>query len=167
MKTMAFTLLCFTLLLSSAPAKDAAGTAAKNILSIKDSVAKRLLSVKDSAAIKALPKKDSASGSALPVTDSAAVVVPHYNDTATVRHILDECGLITVKVDQVTVWDSGRVVSLDLSNNDLSRDGFKALPVAVCSLTQLRTFMAKNNSIASIPLEVFKLKNLQKLRPGE
>ncbi|MGA2507977.1 MAG: hypothetical protein ABSF80_10930, partial [Chitinispirillaceae bacterium] len=145
MKTMAFALLCSTLVLSSASAKDAAGTAAKNVISVKDSAVKNILPVKDTAAIKAPSKKDSASGSALPVTDTSAVAVPHYNDTSTVRHILDECGLITVKIEQVTVWDSGRVVSLDLSNNDLTQDGFKALPVAVCSLTQLRTLMAKNN----------------------
>ena len=102
-----------------------------------------------------------ATGNVSQVKDS--VIKPQSNDSAIVHQILNECGLFTVKIEQVTVWDSGRVVSLDLSNNDLSQDGFKALPVAVCSLTQLRTLMAKNNSISSIPLGLFKLKNLQKL----
>lgn len=102
-----------------------------------------------------------ATGSVPQVKDSA--VKPQYNDSAIVHRILNECGLITVKVENVTVWDSGRVVGLDLSNNDMSQDGFKVLPAVICSLTQLRTLAAKNNSIAVMPPELFTLKNLQKL----
>lgn len=96
--------------------------------------------------------------------DSA--VVPHYDDSLTVRHILDECGLVTVTVERVTVWDSGRVVSLDLSNSDLSKDGFSSLPVSIDSLTKLQTLAAKNNSITAIPTELFTLKSLRKLDLG-
>jgi hypothetical protein len=99
-----------------------------------------------------------AAGNTPPNKDTAAV--PHYNDTLTVRHILNECGLITVKEEKVTVWDSGRVISLDLSNKDFSQDGIKILPAAICSLTQLRTLIAKDNSITAIPVELFTLKRL-------
>jgi hypothetical protein len=112
----------------------------------------------------AVPVQDTAgtaSGSGLAVKDSVAA--PQYNDSATVHQILNECGMITVKVEKVTVWDSGRVVGLDLSNSDLSQDGFAVLPPAISSLTQLRTLVAKDNAIAVIPPELFTLKNLQKL----
>jgi Leucine rich repeat len=96
-------------------------------------------------------------------TNKDSASVPRYNDTLTVQHILNECGLVTVKVEKVTVWDSGRVVSLDLSNKDFSQDGIKILPAAICSLTQLRTLLAKDNGITAIPVELFTLKRLQTL----
>jgi|WetSurMetagenome_2_1015567.scaffolds.fasta_scaffold267896_1 Leucine-rich repeat (LRR) protein len=106
---------------------------------------------------------DTIAGAPAPVADTT-VAVPRYNDTAVVKQILNECGLVTVKAEQVTAWDSsGRAVSLDLSNTDRSQDGFKVLPAAVCSLTKLQTLIAKDNSIDVIPLELFRLKSLRKL----
>jgi hypothetical protein len=135
--------------------------------------------VKDTAAGSTAQVRDVAAASPAPVIGTATIVVeqagdsasraadsaaPKHNDTAIVLQILNECGLLSVKPEEVTEWDSaGRAVSLNLSNRDLSKDGITLLPALVCSLTELCTLSAKNNTIAAIPLELFKLKNLVKL----
>jgi hypothetical protein len=156
MRFIAF--LCAGLLALCAPAtaKRDAGAPAKNVSSVKDSAATCAPAVKDTIPVAVPPATDTAA--------SPAAAAPQYNDTAVVQRILNECGLLAVKVGEVTEWDSaGRAVALDLSNKDLSKDGITALPAAICSLTALRTLTAKNNSITAVPVELFTLTNLQKL----
>lgn len=106
-------------------------------------------------------EEGNAADSVAPEEDTS---LTRHNDTAVIRQILDECGLLSVKPEQVTEWDSsGRAVGLDLTNKDMSKYGITAIPAAICSLTELRSLEVKDNVIAALPSELFMLKKLVKL----
>lgn len=145
-------------LCTPAPARHETAAEVKNVSELNPAP------VIDTAATAVPQLKSSAEAAALAQVTDTAPSAPRYNDTAVILQILNECGLLTVKPEQVTEWDSaGRAVTLDLSNKDLSKDGISVLPAVVCSLTELRTLAAKNNSITAVPLELFRLKKLVKL----
>jgi hypothetical protein len=158
------------LMCTPAPVKRDTGVVEKGVTSVNASAAGNIPLGKDTVSAVTSPENSpviaqkSAADSAAGAADSTQ---PKFNDTAVVQQILNECGLSAIKVEQVTQWDSsGRAVSLNLSNTDRSQDGIKVLPAAICSLTQLQTLIARDNSIDAIPLEMFKLKKLQKLDLG-
>jgi Leucine-rich repeat (LRR) protein len=93
-------------------------------------------------------------------TDNYAVVV---DDSSIVKAILDQCGITDRSVSEVAIFEKGRVVSLDLTNKDVVKDGFKVLPPEIGKLAALRTLICKNNSISVIPLELINCSQLVKL----
>ncbi|MBN2189504.1 MAG: leucine-rich repeat domain-containing protein [Chitinispirillaceae bacterium] len=144
-----------------APARHEPVAAGITAASVGDTAASAVVPAAVAAAIDATPAVPVPPADGAAAGDSAA---PKHNDTAVVRQVLDECGLVAVKPEQVTAWDSaGRVVGLDLSNRDLSTDGIAVLPAAIGGLNELRTLEAKNNSITAIPFELFNCKMLVKL----
>lgn len=106
----------------------------------------------------ALAQQDSVS---YPVSvDNATVAV---DDTPTVKAILDQCGITDQGVSDVAVFENGRAVSLDLTNKDVVKDGFKVLPPDIGKLAALRILICRNNSISVIPLELINCSQLVKL----
>ena len=84
-------------------------------------------------------------------------------DVTVVQNIIKECGLPADTPEKIMRLENSRVVVLDLSNSDLSRDGLTTLPAAIGRLTELRVLVAKRNRISSLPPELFKLTKLQRL----
>jgi len=85
------------------------------------------------------------------------------NDNITVQNILDRCGLKGASVQDFSVFENGRVISLNLKNRDISKDGIAFLPPEIGDLTALRELNCSGNIIDSIPSEIGELKNLEKL----
>lgn len=98
-----------------------------------------------------------------PAQQSYQATAPGVDDLVTIKTILSQCGLTKVSVEDVTKSENGRAVLLDLSNKDFSSDGIKILPSAIGELTELRALILKDNKISSLPVEIYKLKKLQKL----
>ncbi|HEX2955856.1 MAG TPA: leucine-rich repeat domain-containing protein [Chitinispirillaceae bacterium] len=94
-------------------------------------------------------------------TETAAPVSAD-NDLAIVTTILSKCG-IPVSAQQVTQVENGRVVSLDLSNTDIAKDGIKSIPAEIGQLTALKKLSCSNNIITQIPDEIGNLTQLQQL----
>ncbi|MBN1129900.1 MAG: leucine-rich repeat domain-containing protein [Chitinispirillaceae bacterium] len=91
--------------------------------------------------------------------DASAV----YDDYTTLKGILNECGIGDSRLSTVSVMENGRVVFLDLSNKEISKDGIRALPYAIGNLAELRTLIARDNVITSIPDAVMRLTKLRTL----
>jgi hypothetical protein len=85
------------------------------------------------------------------------------NDAAEVQVILTKCGMEGLTLQDVAVMENGRVVSLDLKNRDISKDGMTYLPEEIGKLTALRELTCSGNIIDSIPSAIGSLVNLQKL----
>lgn len=88
---------------------------------------------------------------------------PTYDDYTTLKGILSECGIADDRQSKVSAMENGRVIFLDLSNRDISKDGIRMLPYAIGNLTELQTLIARDNVIASIPDALFRLKRLRTL----
>jgi Leucine-rich repeat (LRR) protein len=93
----------------------------------------------------------------------AGKTVLYQNDSLTVANILNECGIKNLTVEEVAKFENGRVVSLDLSNRDIAQDGIKRVPTSIGLLSELKIFIAKNNSLTELPFEFFRLTKLIKL----
>ncbi|MDG5816248.1 leucine-rich repeat domain-containing protein [Chitinispirillales bacterium ANBcel5] len=108
----------------------------------------------------------------LAVYDSSAVeeeeqipTAPMVDDErAVVERLMQELGLPdNIGVDDITVFESGRLVLLDLSNPQVSRAGFESFPEDITKLTALKVLILKNNSIGTIPDEISNLRDLREL----
>lgn len=81
-----------------------------------------------------------------------------------VRAILDSAGKKDVTVETIAQTDqSGRIISLDLSNKGTDMSGIKTLPPDIGKLSQLKTLLLGKNSISSLPPEIGQLTSLTKL----
>ena len=87
-------------------------------------------------------------------------------DEQIVREILDECGLDSLTVKDVAVIENGSVITLNLSNRDIRKDGVLKIPQKIGELTELREFICTGNSITEIPTEIGELVNLEVLNLG-
>lgn len=85
------------------------------------------------------------------------------NDITIVQNILDQCGITDRKASDAAVYENGRAISLDLSNKDVTKDGFKTLPADIGKLSGLQTLICKNNSLTSIPSDLFNCGQLKKI----
>jgi len=85
------------------------------------------------------------------------------NDAAIVQTILTKCELTALTLEDVATMENGRVVTLDLKNRDISKDGISYLPPEIGNLTELRVLVCSGNMIDSIPPEIASCVNLQKL----
>jgi Leucine-rich repeat (LRR) protein len=85
------------------------------------------------------------------------------DDFATVQTILDKCGLSATSIQEITATEDGRIVSLDLKNRDLSKDGISVLPAEIGQLSALKVLICSGNIIDSIPAEIGSCTSLQKL----
>jgi hypothetical protein len=88
------------------------------------------------------------------------------DDLAIVRNILETCGLSDITAESVSILEDGRVVSLDLKNRDITKDGIVTIPEAIGTLTELRVLGCSGNSIETLPAAIGNLVNLQKLDCG-
>jgi Leucine-rich repeat (LRR) protein len=84
------------------------------------------------------------------------------DDMAVVQTIITKCGLSS-SVQDVAVVENGRVVSLDLRNKEINKDGFSFLPSEIGSLSALKVLNCSGNIIDSMPWEIGMLTDLQKL----
>ena len=92
-------------------------------------------------------------------TDSTS----QFDDYMVLKKILNECGISDSRLSEVSSLENGRVVYLDLSNKDVSQDGLVMLPASIGNLSELRTLIACDNVIKSIPDCIFTLKQLRTL----
>jgi hypothetical protein len=97
------------------------------------------------------------------IAQDSTASVSADNDLAIVTSILNACGMTGVTAQQVTEVANGRVVSLDLSNKDIAKDGITSIPTEIGQLTALKKFVCCNNSITQIPDEIGNLKQLEQL----
>lgn len=88
------------------------------------------------------------------------------DDASVVKAIIEKTGAQNITLENATVIENGRVVSLNLSNRDISKDGISFLPPEIGSLTELRELDISGNIIDSLPSEIGNLINLQKLNAG-
>ena len=108
----------------------------------------------------------------------------YSDDTEVVKSILRTNNDLNWKVDDIATVVNGRIVTLNLNNPDIGREGITslgpeigqlteltkltindndltALPAAVFSLTKLRELEIRNNSLLTLPLGINNLKNLR------
>ncbi|MBN1760170.1 MAG: leucine-rich repeat domain-containing protein [Chitinispirillaceae bacterium] len=85
------------------------------------------------------------------------------NDIQTVRDILEKCGLSGVTAESVTTVEEGNVVTLDLKNNDITKDGISFIPAEIGRLAELRMFGCSGNIIDSLPAEIGSCLKLTKI----
>ncbi|MBN1602649.1 MAG: leucine-rich repeat domain-containing protein [Chitinispirillaceae bacterium] len=99
--------------------------------------------------------------------DSSTTSVPpppsasYGDDIAVVTAILSKSGMTEVSAQQVAVVEGGRVVSLDLTNTDIAKDGISAIPSEIGQLSELKKFVCNNNSVTEIPDEIGNLSKLE------
>ncbi|MBN1761264.1 MAG: leucine-rich repeat domain-containing protein [Chitinispirillaceae bacterium] len=96
----------------------------------------------------------------------SAIAVSGQSDALIVQRILERCGMRDISVEEVTEMEDGRVVKLDLSNNDVAKDGITLIPDEIGKLTALREFVCTDNSIEEVPSEIGRCVNLRKLDLG-
>lgn len=92
-----------------------------------------------------------------------STVVADGSDEFIVRTILERCGLSGLSVTDVAEMEDGRVVTLNLKNREINKDGISFLPAEVGNLSALRVLVCSGNIIDSLPYEIGLLANLQKL----
>lgn len=92
-----------------------------------------------------------------------APIQPQVDEKAIVRTIIENIGMNDVSVKDIAKMEEGRVVYLDLSNRDFSKDGISLIPPEIGQLTSLKTILCKENVITEIPAAIGKLESLQKL----
>lgn len=85
------------------------------------------------------------------------------DDFAAVRKIIDACGLTGTSTQDITETENGRVIALNLKNNDISKDGISFIPSEIGQLTELKVLDCSGNIIDSIPSAIGSLTILQKL----
>lgn len=85
------------------------------------------------------------------------------DDVTTVRDILEKCGMSGITVEDVAVIEDGQVVSLNLNNKDISKDGISVLPPDIGKLASLREFSCTDNVIETLPAEIGSCVSLQKI----
>jgi Leucine-rich repeat (LRR) protein len=97
--------------------------------------------------------------------DSTETVAPVSadNDMAIVTTILNACGMTDVSAQLVTEVANGRVVSLDLSNKEIAKDGISIIPPEIGQLTALKKLLCSNNIITKLPDEIGNLTQLEQL----
>ena len=93
----------------------------------------------------------------------AAQDTGYVNDMFIVQNILEQCGLEGLNAQDVAVVENNRVVSLNLKNREIKKDGISFLPSEVGNLSELRVLVCSGNIIDSMPSEIGSLANLQKL----
>jgi hypothetical protein len=84
------------------------------------------------------------------------------DDMSVVQAIITQCGLSSSPGD-IAVLENGRVVSLDLRNREINKDGISFLPADIGKLTALKVLNCSGNIIDSMPWEIGMLSDLQKL----
>ena len=94
---------------------------------------------------------------------SFALVNAEGLDALVVRNMLVKCGVEGLTVDDVAEMANGRVVSLDLSNRDVSKDGITSIPEEIGHLTALRELVCSGNSIEGIPSTIGNCVDLRKI----
>lgn len=97
------------------------------------------------------------------IPTDTVITTETYNDAAVVREILKKCGFTDADCKKNVVMEQGRVVSLDLSNTDISKDGLSEIPSEIGELTALREFSCRENSVVVLPPEIGQLRSLEKL----
>lgn len=91
------------------------------------------------------------------------ITIETFNDEAVVRGILKKCGFTEADFKKRVVMEQSRVVALDLSNTDISKDGISEISGEIGELTALREFSCRENSIVVLPPEIGQLRSLEKL----
>lgn len=91
-----------------------------------------------------------------------AVSGAYANDAAVVRAVLDSSGL-SWPLDSVATFRDGRIVSLDLSNRNVGKDGIRVLLAEIGELTELTKLLMNDNDLTSLPAAIGSLTNLSTL----
>jgi hypothetical protein len=92
-----------------------------------------------------------------------AAVYAEGSDALVVQTMLEKCGLTGITVDDVAEMEEGRVVKLNVSNRDVSKEGATSIPEEIGQLTALRELVCTDNSIELLPPQIGQCVNLQKI----
>ncbi|MBN1577874.1 MAG: leucine-rich repeat domain-containing protein [Chitinispirillaceae bacterium] len=93
----------------------------------------------------------------------SAKLFAEQSDAPIVQSILEKCGLSGVTANDVAVMENGRVVTLNLTNKEVGKEGITVLPPEIGQLTALRELICIENSIETIPPEIGNCVNLKNL----
>jgi Leucine-rich repeat (LRR) protein len=85
------------------------------------------------------------------------------SDGTVLQTILEKCGLDGAIAGDAAIMENGSVVSLNLANRDLSKDGYAELPAEIGQLTELRELDCSGNILQTIPPELGNCTKLKKL----
>lgn len=83
----------------------------------------------------------------------------YANDREIVQSILDENDL-SWDIDEIATFQNERIVSLNLSNKQISKEGLTVLSPEIGKLSELRKLYLNDNDLLEIPVELFSLKKL-------
>ena len=85
------------------------------------------------------------------------------NDLTVLQSVLEQCGLKDIDAARVATIADGKVIALDLTNPDVSKDGLDKIPADIGKLINLQQFVCKQNIISVLPPEIGNLINLKLL----
>jgi|GEM_PF-1140972 len=105
-------------------------------------------------------------GFAFSQTDSTAKP-PFVQDMQTVIGILNANNITTVDPEEIIKMENGRVVGLNLKNDDYKKPLVKTLPGTIGKLTALRELSLSRNFLKQLPTEIGSLPELRVLKLGE
>jgi len=101
------------------------------------------------------------------VEESASEPEPEYdagpNDAGVVRSILDANNMADVQIDVVAAFSAGRVIRLNLNNQDIGRQGLTVLPPEIGKLSALVDLSIDDNDLVQLPDELGNCRALVKI----
>jgi hypothetical protein len=128
---------------------------------------KKLVFLLNSCLVMAIIAQDDFGGSEISAAPDVQNAVFSDNsaadETFVVRSILDQCGFKDESPEKRAVFENGKVISFDLSNKDVAKDGIKNIPSDIGKLTSMKTFICKSNNLMMLPPEIGNCAALVKL----
>jgi len=86
------------------------------------------------------------------------------DDRNIVQEIIQKSGFEGGSIDDIATFDeNGKIISLDLSNNDIGSLGIQTLPTEIGLLTSLRRFSVKDNRLQELPDEIGNLNEVTEM----
>ncbi len=67
-------------------------------------------------------------------------------------------------VEKISTTENGRIVTLNLNNQDVAKQGISSLGPEIGLLTELRELTINDNDLTNLPAAIFTLSNLRKLQ---
>lgn len=95
---------------------------------------------------------------------SLAATMVSAADEDVVRSILDLNNKKDWDIASIATYENGRLVQLNLNNQNIATDGLNQLPAEMAQLSELRVLTLDDNDFHQLPKELFECKNLKVLQ---
>jgi Leucine-rich repeat (LRR) protein len=87
----------------------------------------------------------------------------YSDDAQVVESILELNNNLNWRIDEIATFTNGRIVSLNLNNQDIGNEGITTLGPEIGQLSELTKLTINDNDLTALPAAVFSLTNLRTL----